>query len=50
MVNVFVAQLPGHKVLQPGRVPRLAHLGGVTANNFADLCAADKAVCKRNAV
>ena len=23
MVNVTVAQLPGHKVLQPGHVPRL---------------------------
>ena len=23
MVNITVAQLPGHKVLQPGHVPRL---------------------------
>ena len=31
MVNVTVAQLPGHKVLQPGPVPRLAPLGAATA-------------------
>ena len=33
MVNITVAQLPGHKVLQPGHVPRLPPppLGAATA-------------------
>jgi len=31
MVNVIVAQLPGHSVLQPGHVPRLAAPGAATA-------------------